>query len=70
LSFVLGQHKEEDDDKQLFVIVFCNTMQNKREKKLTKGGRVQSVPRDIEDGNGTMELMLKQVMTMAHWSSH
>ncbi len=45
-------------------------MQSKREKKLTKGGRVQSVPRDIEDGNGTMELMLKQVMTMAHWSSH
>jgi hypothetical protein len=41
-----------------------------KEKKLTKGGRVQSVPRDIEDGNGTMELMLKQVMTMAHWSSH
>jgi hypothetical protein len=33
-----------------------------------KGGRVQIAPRDI--GDGTMELMLQQAMTMAHWSSH
>jgi hypothetical protein len=33
---------------------------------MTKGGRVQSVPRDIRDSNGMMELMLKQTMTMAH----
>jgi hypothetical protein len=30
-----------------------------------KGGRVQIVPRDIGDGDGTMELMLEQAMTMA-----
>ncbi len=34
-----------------------------------KGGLVQIVPRDIGDGDGTMELMLEQAMTMAQWSS-
>jgi hypothetical protein len=41
LSFVLGQHEEEDNDEQLLVIVFCSAMQIKNKlKKLTKGGRV------------------------------
>jgi hypothetical protein len=30
LSFVPGQHEEEDNDEQLLVIVFCNTTQSKR----------------------------------------
>jgi hypothetical protein len=46
-------------------------MQSKRHfKKLTKEGRVQSVHGDIGDGDGAMELTLKQAMTMAQWSSH
>lgn len=46
-------------------------MQSKRKlKKLTKEGRVQSVPKDIQDGDGAMELMLEQAMMMAQWSSH
>jgi hypothetical protein len=41
-------------------------MQNKRKlKKLTKGDRVQSVPRDISKGDDVMELTLEQAMAMA-----
>jgi len=42
-------------------------MQSKRKlKKLIKWGRVHSVPGDIGDNNGVMELMLEQAMTMHH----
>jgi hypothetical protein len=42
-------------------------MQSKRKlKKLIKWGRVHSVPGDICDNNGVMELMLEQAMTMHH----
>jgi len=37
LSFVLGQCEEENDDKQLLVVIFCNIIQSKKEIKLTKG---------------------------------
>jgi hypothetical protein len=61
LSIVLGQHKEENDNEQLLDVVFCNVIMQKKLKikKLTKGGRVQNVPRDIGNGNGAMELMLE-----------
>jgi hypothetical protein len=46
-------------------------MQNKiKFKKLTKRGKVQNVPRDIGDGDGTIEFMLEQAKAMAQWSSH
>jgi hypothetical protein len=41
-------------------------MQNKRKlKKLTKGGRVQSVHGNIGNGDDAMKLTLEQAMAMA-----
>jgi hypothetical protein len=68
LSFVLGQHKKENDDERLLVLIFCGTMQRKR--KLTKGGKVQNVLGDIDDGDGVMELTLEQAKVMAKQNSH
>jgi hypothetical protein len=58
--------------RKTLIIIFSSTMQSKFfKKKLTKEGRMQSVPRDIGDGDGVMELMLEQaMMTMARWSLH
>jgi hypothetical protein len=58
LSFVLGKCEEENDDKQLLVVIFCNTMQSKREKKLTKGVGCKVY----------LEVMA-MAMAMARWSS-
>jgi hypothetical protein len=52
LSFVQGQHEEENDNEQFYI-----AMQSKRKlKKLTRGGRLQSTVGNIGDGNGAMEL--------------
>jgi hypothetical protein len=37
----------------------------KEKEKLTKGGKLHNVPRDIDDGDGVMELTLEQVNVMA-----
>jgi len=60
LSFVPGQHEEEDNDKQ-----FYSTIQSsKKKQKLTKEGRVQSIPGNIGNGDGTMKLTLESAMAL------
>jgi len=69
LSFVLGQDEKGRRSSSSSFPTQCKIKE--KFKKLTKEGRVQNVTRDIGDGDGEMELTLKQqVMMMAQWSSH
>jgi hypothetical protein len=55
-----GHHEKEDNDEQ-----FYSTMQSKRKfKKLTKGGRVQSIPGNIGNGRGIMVLEMELCMLL------